>query len=60
MSVKFGLWTFHKLEKRQKKFTLLAFGCPNHDHRYGSEQKPILKSESCAMFDCSSFITFER
>jgi len=27
MSVKFGVWTFHKLSKRQK---ILTFGCPSH------------------------------
>ena len=31
MSVKFGLWTFHKLKKGRKILTLLTFGCPNYD-----------------------------
>jgi len=31
MSVKFGLWPFQKLWKRQKSLTLLTFGCPSDD-----------------------------
>jgi len=31
MSVKFGLWTFHKLWKRQKSFDFIDFGWPNRD-----------------------------
>jgi len=33
MSVKFGLWTFHELLKRQKILTLLSFGCPSYHHQ---------------------------
>jgi len=28
MSVKFGLWTFHKLWKRQKNFDFIGFWLP--------------------------------
>jgi len=31
ISGKVGLWTFHKLWKRQKKFHITDFGCSNHD-----------------------------
>jgi len=30
MSVKFGLWTFHELSKRQKNFDFIDFGCPSN------------------------------
>jgi len=30
MSVKFGLWTFHKLCKTQKNFDFIDFWLPNH------------------------------
>ena len=29
MSVKFGLWAFHKFRKGRKILTLLTFGCPS-------------------------------
>jgi len=29
-NLKFGLWMFHELLKRQKKFDLQSFGCPSH------------------------------
>jgi len=42
MSIKFGLWMFHKLWKKQKKFTLLAFGClhQNNHTRNNSPKQP--------------------
>jgi len=33
MSVKFGLWTFHKVQKQQKIFDFVDFRCPT-DHVY--------------------------
>jgi len=31
ITVKFGLWTFHKLVKRQKNLILVTFGCPSYN-----------------------------
>ena len=33
MSVKFGLWTFHKLRKGRKILNLLNFVFATHNHR---------------------------
>ena len=47
MSVKFGLWTFHEVSKRQKILTLLTCGCPADDSSHVGEG---LKSEKFTFF----------
>jgi len=42
ISVKIGLWTFHKLLKKQKKLTLLTYGCPSYERGIGTTGRVCL------------------